>query len=133
MLKVTRMHKPTAPLPPSDATIEPFRIDVPEAVLIDLRERLARVRWPDEPPGAGWNYGTDLAYLQNLVAYWRDGYDWRAGEARLNQFPQFRTRQGDTLVHFIHQLGEGTSPYPLAARDAARTRALREHAGGETL
>jgi pimeloyl-ACP methyl ester carboxylesterase len=105
------MQKPTAPLPTSG--VEPFRIDVPEAVLIDLRERLARVRWPDEPPGAGWNYGTDLAYLENLVAYWRDGYDWRAREARLDRFPQFRTRQGDALVHFIHQLGEGQSPCPL--------------------
>lgn len=74
MLKVTRMHKPTAPPLISDAAVERFRIDVPEAILIDLRERSARVRWPDEPPGADQNYGTDLAYLQNLVAYWRDGY-----------------------------------------------------------
>ena len=92
------MHNPTAPPPTLGVTVEPFRIDVPEAVLIDLRDRLARVRWPDEPPGAGWNYGTDLAYLQNLVRYWRDGYDWRAREAHLNRFPQFRTRQGDALV-----------------------------------
>ncbi|MBV9490153.1 MAG: epoxide hydrolase N-terminal domain-containing protein [Verrucomicrobia bacterium] len=106
------MHNPTAPPPTSGVTIEPFRIDVPEAVLIDLHERLARVRWPDEPPGAGWNYGTDLTYLRNLVRYWRDEYDRRAREMRLNRFPQFRTREGDALVHFIHQVGEGPSPYP---------------------
>ena len=70
-------------------TPRPFTISVPDEVLADLRERLARVRWPDEAPGAGWEYGTDLAYLQELVAYWRDRYDWRAHEARAQRVPQF--------------------------------------------
>ncbi|HSV05155.1 MAG TPA: epoxide hydrolase N-terminal domain-containing protein, partial [Candidatus Binatus sp.] len=65
--------------------IAPFRIDVPDTVLTDLRERLARTRLPDEIPGSGWTYGTNLAYLHELVTYWRERYDWRAAEARLNR------------------------------------------------
>ena len=92
---------------------EPFRIAVPDAVLADLRERLARTRLPDEMPGSGWTYGTNLAYLRELVAYWKDRYDWRAAEARLNAFPQFRARVGDLGIHFIHQRGAGPAPLPL--------------------
>ncbi len=55
----------------------PFTIRIPDATLADLRERLDRVRWPDEIPGAGWQYGTDLTYLRQLVEYWRTQYDWR--------------------------------------------------------
>jgi len=65
----------------SGVTIEPFRLDVPESELDDLRRRLDLVRWPAELPGAEWSRGVPLAYLQDLVAYWRDGYDWRAAEA----------------------------------------------------
>jgi pimeloyl-ACP methyl ester carboxylesterase len=93
--------------------IEPFRIDVPDAVLADLRDRLARTRFPDEIPGSGWTYGTSLAYARELVAYWRDRFDWRAAEARLNAFPQFRARVGDLLIHYIHQRGVGPAPLPL--------------------
>ena len=67
----------------------PFRVQVGDEVLADLRERLGRVRWPDEAPGAGWRYGTGLAYMKELVAYWRERYDWRAHEAALNRFRQF--------------------------------------------
>jgi pimeloyl-ACP methyl ester carboxylesterase len=91
----------------------PFRIHVPDAVLGDLRERLARVRWPDEVPGAGWRYGTDLATMKELVTYWRDGFDWRAQEAALNAWPQFTAPVGDIDVHFIHAPGVGPSPMPL--------------------
>jgi microsomal epoxide hydrolase len=63
------------------STPRPFAIHVPEAVLADLRQRLERTRWPDEPPGGGWQYGSDLAYMKSLVAYWRDTYDWRVHEA----------------------------------------------------
>jgi Epoxide hydrolase N terminus len=71
----------------SDAEIRPFRIDVPQADLDDLADRLARTRWPDELPGTGWEAGVPLGYLKDLAAYWRTGYDWRAHEARLNEFP----------------------------------------------
>ncbi|MBM3218129.1 MAG: epoxide hydrolase [Candidatus Rokubacteria bacterium] len=91
----------------------PFRIQVPDAVLADLRERLARVRWPDEVPGSGWSYGTDLATMNELVAYWRDGFDWRAQEADLNAWPQFVTPIDGIDVHFVHARGVGPSPMPL--------------------
>ena len=71
--------------------IEPFRIDVPDAALEDLRERLARTRFPEQIPDAGWDYGTELGYLRELVGYWRDGYDWRKTEARLNELDHFTT------------------------------------------
>ena len=68
---------------------KPFRLAVPDAALADLKERLARTRWPDEPPQEPWSTGTSLAYMKGLVDYWRDGFDWRAREAKLNAFPQF--------------------------------------------
>lgn len=91
----------------------PYRIHVPEAVLADLRQRLARTRWPDEAPGAGWRYGTDLTYLRGLVAYWRDGYDWRPHEAALNVFRNFTVALDGIDLHFIHQPGVGPAPLPL--------------------
>ena len=93
--------------------VEPFRIAVPDAVLTDLRERLARTRLPDEMPDTGWTYGTNLAYVRDLVAYWRDRYDWRGAEARLNAFPQFRATVGGLGIHFIHARGVGPKPLPL--------------------
>jgi pimeloyl-ACP methyl ester carboxylesterase len=93
--------------------IEPFRIQVSDAVLADLRERLARTRFPDEIAGSGWTYGTDLAYLRELITYWRERYDWRAEEARLNAFHHFRARVGGLGIHFIHERGVGPRPLPL--------------------
>jgi len=93
----------------SDA-IEPFRIEVPEAVLTDLRERLARARYPDQIPGSGWDYGTDREYLTELCRYWRDEFDWRRQETRLNRFDQFVTNIDSQRLHFIHQ----RSPVPAA-------------------
>ena len=75
----------------SHAEIRPFRIDIPQADLDDLADRLTRTRWPDELPGTGWEAGVPLGYLKDLAAHWATGYDWRAHEARLNQFPQFTT------------------------------------------
>src|SRR6478736_5115359 len=63
---------------------EPFTLQVPDAALADLRERLARTRFPDQPPGEPWAYGTDVGWMRDFVAYWRDRFDWRAEEARLN-------------------------------------------------
>ena len=96
--------------PPSP---RPFAVRVPEDVLVDLRERLRRVRWPDEVPGDGWSYGTDLGYMKELVAYWRDRYDWRAHETQLNGFRQFMVPIGEIEVHFIHVEGVGAEPLPL--------------------
>ncbi|GMU77355.1 MAG: microsomal epoxide hydrolase [Acidimicrobiia bacterium] len=91
----------------------PFTVDVPQAVLDDLHERLARTRFPEQIPGAGWDYGTELAYLRELVAYWRDIFDWRAQEARLNAFDQFTATIDGANVHFIHQRSPEPGALPL--------------------
>ena len=93
--------------------IEPFRIAVPDEVLTDLKERLARTRWSDEIPATGWEQGTNLAYLRSLVEYWQTRFDWRSQEAAINAFPQVRANIQGNGVHFIHQPGEGPSPLPL--------------------
>jgi microsomal epoxide hydrolase len=85
-----------------DKQTRPFRIDIPQADLDDLRDRLARTRWPDEVPGAGWDYGIPLGYVRDLAEYWRTGYDWRVHERRLNEFPQFTTEIDGQRVHFLH-------------------------------
>ena len=68
-------------------SIQPFKIDIPQATLDGLRERLARTRWPDEVEGAGWDYGTNLDYLKSLVDYWQHAFDWRVQETMLKFFP----------------------------------------------
>ena len=93
--------------------VEPFHIAVSNAVLADLHERLARTRFPDEIPESGWTYGSNLAYMKELVAYWRRQYNWRDEEARLNAFRQFKARVGDLDIHFIHANGVGPKPMPL--------------------
>jgi microsomal epoxide hydrolase len=93
--------------------IEPFTIHLSDDVLADLRERLRRTRWPDQIPGSGWTYGTDLAYLRELVAYWIDRFDWRRQEAGLNRFHQFRAEVDGFGLHFVHERGRGPKPLPL--------------------
>ena len=96
----------------SDAVV-PFRLDVPEADLVDLRERLGRTRWPEAETVDDWSQGPPLAYVRDVCRHWAERYDWRAAEARLNGFPQFRTVLDgggpDGLgVHFLHV----RSPHP---------------------
>src|SRR2546430_8572544 len=98
---------------PADASIQPFRIDIPDADLDDLRERLARTRWPDELPGVGWTYGVPLGYLRELAEYWRTTYDWRVHEARLNAFPQFTTTIDGANLHFLHVRSPEPDALPL--------------------
>jgi epoxide hydrolase len=93
--------------------IRPFRIDIPQADLDDLRERLARTRWPDELPGVGWSRGVPLDYLKGLAAYWRDAYDWRGQEAKLNQYPQFTTTIDGANVHFLQVRSPEPDALPL--------------------
>jgi Epoxide hydrolase N terminus len=83
-------------------TLTSMTIQIAEDILTDLQARLARVRWPDEIPGAGWQYGTDLTYLRSLVAYWRQQYDWRLQEAQLNTFQHFTVPVSGITLHFIH-------------------------------
>ena len=80
----------------------PFRCEVSDEVLADLKSRLARTRYPDQLDGAGWDYGSDLAYVKALCDYWRDEFDWRAAEARFNRFPQFTSEINGEHVHFYH-------------------------------
>jgi len=93
--------------------IEPFRVDVPDDVLDDLRARLARTRLPNQVDGAAWDQGTELGYLQELLAYWRDEFDWRAQEARLNAFDQFVTEIEGQRIHFVHHRSPEPDAVPL--------------------
>jgi epoxide hydrolase len=86
----------------SDPKIRPFRIEVPQADLDDLGERLARTRWPAELDGVGWTRGVPVDYLRELAEHWRTSYDWRAQEARINQLPQFTTTIDGANLHFVH-------------------------------
>jgi pimeloyl-ACP methyl ester carboxylesterase len=86
----------------ADESIHPFRVDVPQADLDDLHERLDRTRWPDQLPGVGWSYGIPRDYVRELAEHWRQAYDWRAAEARLNAWPQFTTTIDRATVHFAH-------------------------------
>ncbi len=91
----------------------PFRVDVPEEVLDDLRDRLARTRWPDQLLGTGWSYGTDLTYLRELCDHWRTGFDWRKVEAELNGYPQYITTVRGLRVHFLHVRSPEPSALPM--------------------
>ena len=96
-----------------DQGIRPFRIDVPDAHLDDLKDRLARTRWPDQLSGVGWGYGTPLEYVREMAEYWRTSYDWRKEEARLNEFPQFTTTIDGANVHFLHVRSPELNAMPL--------------------
>ena len=99
---------------PADPTaIRPFEITVPDAVLDDLKLRLEQTRLPDQLDGVGWDYGTELDYLTDLITYWREEFDWRAQEQQLNQFDQFKTRIDDLDIHFIHQRSPEADAIPM--------------------
>ncbi|GAA0656692.1 epoxide hydrolase [Streptomyces malaysiensis subsp. malaysiensis] len=93
--------------------IHPFRIDVPQPDLDDLRQRLERTRWPERLPGAGWSDGASLDHVRELAAYWATGFDWRAREARLNAFPQFTTEIDGQRTHFLHVRSPEPAALPL--------------------
>ena len=94
-------------------TANPFILHVPDADVADLHDRLARTRFPDAAPGEPWAYGTSVDYMRQLVAYWRDGFDWRTAEAKLNAYPQFKQSKDDIDLHFLHVPGKGPRPIPL--------------------
>jgi epoxide hydrolase len=93
--------------------VAPFHIDIPNADLLDLRERLARTRWPDSETVGDWSQGVPLDYLRELCRYWASEYDWRASEARLNALPQFRTQIDGLGIHFIHLRSPHPDAFPL--------------------
>jgi pimeloyl-ACP methyl ester carboxylesterase len=97
---------------PATIRIQQYAIAIPEAEVVSLKERLSRTRFPPAIVN-DWSDGTDIAYLREIVNYWRDSFDWPAQEARLNAFPQFVARIGDQDVHFVHVRGRGPKPMPL--------------------
>jgi len=94
--------------------IRPFTIDIPQAAVDELRDRLARTRWAaDELPGAGWRYGVPTAALKALASYWAGDYDWRAQEARMNAYPQYVTEIDGVDLHFLHVRSPRQDAFPL--------------------
>jgi hypothetical protein len=97
----------------ADVSVRPFRIEIPQADLDDLADRLARTRWPEELPGVGWERGVPVGYLRGLAAYWRTDYDWRKHEAELNRHPQFTTTIDGQAIHFLHVRSPHADATPL--------------------
>ena len=93
--------------------IQPFRIEIPQADVDYLHDRLADARWPGELPGVGWARGVPVGYLQELAEYWRTRYDWRAAEAQLNSYPQFTTEIDGQRIHFLHVRSSQPGAKPL--------------------
>jgi epoxide hydrolase len=97
----------------NNAALSPFRITIPQADVDDLRDRLARTRWPETLPGAEWSRGVPLDYLRTLAEYWGTSYDWRRHEAQLNEFPQFTTTIDGQFIHFLHVRSPEPNALPL--------------------
>jgi microsomal epoxide hydrolase len=96
-----------------DERPRPFRIELSPEVLTDLQRRLEQTRWSPYLDGRGWERGTDLEYLKELAAYWRDSYDWRRQEEALNRFSHFTADVDGAKIHFIHERGKGPNPFPI--------------------
>ncbi|MDP4090924.1 MAG: epoxide hydrolase [Bacillota bacterium] len=94
-------------------SIQSFNIQVSDELLDDLKYRLEHVRWPDQLEGSAWERGTDLDYLQSLLSYWREQFDWRAQETELNRFSQFRCNVDGIDIHFVHERGNGPGAIPI--------------------
>src|ERR1044071_2570127 len=97
----------------SSSDIQPYRIDIPQADLDDLKQRLSRMQWPDELEAAAWDYGVPLQYMQDLVDYAINQHDWRKVEALLNAYPQFTTAIDGETVHFLHIRSPHAEAMPL--------------------
>lgn len=97
-----------SPLPPKS-----FRIDIPQAKLDDLNQRLDTVNWPHDFGNDDWSYGVPLAYLKDLTDYWRNGFDWRAQEAAMNEHTHFKSEVDGLPIHYIHERGRGPNPIPI--------------------
>ncbi len=93
--------------------IERFQIHVPNEVLDDLNYRLDHIRWPDQLVTADWERGTDISYLQTLISYWREQFNWRKQETELNRFSQYRCNIDGADIHFVHERGKEPNPIPI--------------------
>jgi pimeloyl-ACP methyl ester carboxylesterase len=94
-------------------TPQPFTIDIPQSTLDNLQERLKQTRWTSELQDSGWDMGTSLSYMKDLVDYWQQSYDWRKQEASLNQFHHFTADVDGVAIHFFHERGKGPNPTPV--------------------
>src|SRR5487761_349394 len=92
---------------------EPFTISIPDSALDDLRDRLKRTRWPIDFGNPNWEYGTQTAYLKQLVEHWHSHYDWRRHEREMNSYNHFKTEIDGIPIHFIQEHGKGPKPIPL--------------------
>ena len=113
LLSAIALGQTQPPAKPEPAPIRPFKMHVPDRVLIDLRRRLAEAKWPDQLPGTTWEYGADIKKVRELADYWQNGYDWRAQEAKINQFDQFTTEIDGQQIYFIHQRSPRPDAIPL--------------------
>jgi epoxide hydrolase len=109
----TALGQAQLPAKPDPAAIRPFKVHVPDSVLIDLRRRLAETKWPDQLPGTTWEYGADIKKVRELAEYWQNGFDWRAQEAKINRFDQFTTEIDGQQIYFIHQRSPRPGAIPL--------------------
>src|SRR5437867_3427912 len=113
MTMATSLKQSTTQAPVASEAIRPFRVNVPQAALNDLRRRIAATRWPDKETVSDQSQGAQLARLQALVQYWGNGYDWRKAEARLNALPQFTTNIDGLDIHFIQVKSKERNAMPL--------------------
>ncbi|MFU1479672.1 epoxide hydrolase family protein [Roseovarius sp. C7] len=97
----------------SNPQVTPFSFHVPDEALDHIRDRVSNFRWHYMPNDGGWDYGTNMDYLKELCAYWMDGFDWRAQEARINSFANYKASVDGIDMHFIHEQGSGDNPMPL--------------------
>jgi Epoxide hydrolase N terminus len=111
--------------------VEPFIIEVPDDVLDDLRRRIRSTRWPDAAPGNAWSQGVDRAFLQNLLTYWADGFDWRAQEERLNRYDHCIADIDGIRLHFVSHRGYGERLHAATSSGGAdRARVMNEASSG---
>jgi hypothetical protein len=92
---------------------EPFSVNIPEHEVLDLKQRLSRARFSPDFSNEKWEYGTNGKYLEELVQYWIDDFDWREQESKINEFHHYKTNIHDNPVHFIYEKGKGPNPTPL--------------------
>ena len=103
----------TAPTPPASALVRPFAVSIPDSEIDDLKQRLARTRWPDPETVGDWSQGVRVENARSLVDYWERGYDWRRFESELNRSPQFLTAIDGLDIHFIHVRSKNPNAMPL--------------------
>jgi len=97
----------------NNAPIIPFEISIPDSAITDLKQRLQSRRMPDQIPNTSWDYGTESGYLEELLSYWQNDFDWRAQETELNQYDQFKTEIDGLALHFVHQRSDNPDAIPL--------------------